>query len=166
MTEFDETFGQDVQQHSPDELDAGEGHQLVLRAVGVGLVVEGHRVGRRVEGPDPTIGNPHPMGVTREIGQHGLGPGKRALGINHKVFLGGVLEQLGKSGRGSVGCLLAVELQFSLLLKLLESGAELASEHGRECEHRKKPMRRRAGPGAVIAQSATGDDGMAMVVLT
>ena len=113
MTEFDEAFGQDVQHQPPNELIAGERHALVLGAVGVVLVGEGDGASCHVECENTMIGDPDPVGVTGEIGQDGFGSGKGALGVDHEVFLGRVLEEIGKSERGRVGRLLTVELKFA-----------------------------------------------------
>src|SRR5262245_44442489 len=100
------------------------------------------------------------MGVTGEIGQHRLGSGKGALGVDDPALASGAAHQPGKAGRCRARGLFAVELQLAVLIKLLESDAIFATEHDCERPDRKKPVRWRGGPSDVLAQPATGHDAM------
>lgn len=75
----------------------------MLGAVGVVFEVEGDGVGRRVDCQNAMIGDPDPVGVSGEIGQDSSGSGEGALGVDHELFLGRVLEEIGKSEPGRVG---------------------------------------------------------------
>jgi hypothetical protein len=52
-----------------------------------------------VERDEAAVGDGHAVRVARQIGQHGLGPGKRALGVDDPLALAQGLEPLGE-GRG------------------------------------------------------------------
>jgi len=74
---------QDVDQESADELGGGESHDLLAITTFGAIVLpsEGHAVA--VAGNQPAVGDGDAVGIARQIGQHGLWPAERALGIDH-----------------------------------------------------------------------------------
>ena len=75
-----EAAGQHVDEEAADELVARQRHDLVPLAAfdAVVLPPEGDAV--VVEGDQAAVGDGDAVGVAREIGEHRLGPGERALG--------------------------------------------------------------------------------------
>ena len=82
-----EAAWQDVEQEAADELVGGERH--VVRAgravAAVILVAEGDA--GLVEARQPAVRDGDAMGVAREIGEHGLGPGEGRLGVDDPALL-------------------------------------------------------------------------------
>jgi hypothetical protein len=75
-----EAVGQDVHQKAADDLGGVERHgpEPVAAFDAVVLPFEGDA--RVVEGDEPGIGDRDAMGVTREVGENGLGSGEGSLG--------------------------------------------------------------------------------------
>ena len=76
-------IGQDMQEKASDKLVRGQGHGLMPIAL-FGTIVfplEGDTL--LIKGDQTTVGDRHPMGVARQIGEYGLGTGKRTFGIDH-----------------------------------------------------------------------------------
>src|SRR5271157_4525029 len=82
VTDAMQALGQHVYQEAPDELMRGQRHDLVAGgAVGaIILVSEGHPP--VVAGDQSMIGDGDAVGVTREIGEHCLGPAERRLAVD------------------------------------------------------------------------------------
>ena len=78
-----EALRQDVDQESADELGGGECHDLLAITTFSAIVLpsEGHAVA--VAGNQPAVGDGDTMGIARQIGQHGLWPAERTLGVDH-----------------------------------------------------------------------------------
>src|SRR5438105_1599918 len=77
-----ETVGQDMDEEAADELVDGERHRLgPLTAVGaVVLPLEGHAC--TGDADQPAVGDRDAARIARQIGQHRLGPAKRALAVD------------------------------------------------------------------------------------
>ena len=82
-----EAFWQHVDEEAADELVGGERHALVSIAAldAVVLPLEGDAL--LVEGDQAAVGDGNAVGVTRQIGQHRLGPAERALGVDDPLGL-------------------------------------------------------------------------------
>src|SRR5215471_4789865 len=80
-----EAFGQDMQHEAPDELGGGKGHGLVAVRPFNAIIFVGEGDGALVSLDQASIGDRHAMRVAREIGEHLLGSGKRALGVDVPV---------------------------------------------------------------------------------
>src|SRR5262245_14634266 len=97
---------QDMEQEAADELVRRERHDaLPLGTItAVVLVAEGDAglVGRN----QAPVRDGDPMGIAREIGEHGVGAGKRRLGIDHEALLPDCGELVQKNvtvGEASLG---------------------------------------------------------------
>ena len=87
VTDTVEAGGQYMDKKASDELGYGQGHGLVAMTP-LGTIVfppKGNPV--FIAGNEPTVADGDPMGVARQIGEHGLGSGERALGIDYPVDL-------------------------------------------------------------------------------
>ncbi len=82
-----EALGQDVHQEAADELVGGQRHRLVsARSVdAVVLVSEGDPA--LVGFDEAVVGDGDAVGVARQIGEDGLGPAERLLGVDHPLGL-------------------------------------------------------------------------------
>ena len=87
-----EALGQDVDQEAADELVGGQRHRLVsARPVdAVVLVSEGDAA--LVGLDEAVIRDGDAVGVARQIGEYGLGPAERLLGVDHPLGLAQRLE--------------------------------------------------------------------------
>ena len=66
---------------------AAERHRLVARPALGAVVLPAEGDAALVQREQAAVGDRHPVGVARQIGQHRRGPGKRALGIDHPLAL-------------------------------------------------------------------------------
>ena len=76
-----------MNEKAPDELAGGQGHGLIAitRLGTIVFPLEGDTA--FIAGNEPAVADGDPMGVARQIGEHGLGASKRPLGIDHPVDL-------------------------------------------------------------------------------
>ena len=87
VTDTVEAGGQNMDKKASDEFGYGQGHGLVAMTP-LGTIVfplEGNTV--FIAGNEPAVADGDPMGVARQIGEHGLGAGEWALGIDDPVYL-------------------------------------------------------------------------------
>ena len=82
-----EACGQHMDEKAPDELGRGQGHGLVTMTPLGTIVFPLKGDTAFIAGNEPAVADGDPMGVARQIGEHGLGSGERALGIDHPVGL-------------------------------------------------------------------------------
>ena len=82
MADTVEAAGQDVQEKAADELGGVERHGLEPAAAFDPVVLPFEGDAGVVEGDEPGIGDRDAMGVTREVGENGLGPGEGSLGVD------------------------------------------------------------------------------------
>ena len=78
---------QDMEQEAADELVRRERHDaLPLRTIAAVVFVAEGDAGL-VEPKQALVGDGDPMGIAREIGEHGLRAGERRLGVDHPSLL-------------------------------------------------------------------------------
>ena len=82
-----EAAGQDVQQEAAHELVGLERHGLVPRAALGPVVLPTEGDAALVHGEQAAVGDGHPVGVARQIGEHRGRPGEGALGIDDPFTL-------------------------------------------------------------------------------
>jgi len=92
-----ETAGQHVQQEAAHELGRLQRHRLVARSSLLAVVLPLERDAALVEGEEPVIGDSDAVGVAGQVFQDGLGPGERALGVDHPLDLAQRRKPLGKA---------------------------------------------------------------------
>ena len=161
VADADKTLREDVQQEAAKEVGGLESHDLFAMAVAVILPAEGDLA--VLESQQPVIGKGHFVGVAAQVVEHLGGTTEGRFGINDPLGLAAVLEPLRESGSGGQGLELAVELKFSLIKGLLESGQEQATEESRQDAHRQEEARAAANPTFSIGrQSAAGNHTMQM----
>ena len=74
---------QNVDQEAADELGGGERHDLLAITTFGTIVLPSEADAGSIAGDQPAVGNGDTVGIARQIGQHGLWPAERALGIDH-----------------------------------------------------------------------------------
>ena len=83
VTDAVEALRQDVDQEATDELAGGECHDLLaITTIGT-IVLPSEGDAGAVAGDQPAVGDGDAVGIARQIGQHGLWPAERTLGIDH-----------------------------------------------------------------------------------
>ncbi len=161
VADADKTLREDVQQEAAEELGGLERQDLFSMAVAVTLPAEGDLT--VLESQQPVIGDGHLVSVATQVIQHLGGTPEGRFGINDPLGLAAVLEPLHESRSGGQGLELAVELKFSLIKGLLQSGQEQATEESRQDAHGPEEARAAAHPASSIGrQSAAGSHTMQM----
>jgi hypothetical protein len=82
-----EAIGQDVQQKSTHEFASVQRHGLVSSAALGPIVLPAERHGVVAQSQQPAVGDRHPMGIARQVGQHRLRPGEWSLGVDDPFAL-------------------------------------------------------------------------------
>jgi hypothetical protein len=100
-----EAFGQDVDEEAADELiDVGRHRGVSARSLDpVVLDLESDLPPVKCE--QAAVRDGDTVGVARQIGEHGLGPCKRALGIDEPAFLSHDRAARSQNARSSCACL-------------------------------------------------------------
>ena len=112
-----------------------------------------------IEGDEPGVGDRHAVRVARQIGQHRLGPGEGALGVDDPFALTQRREPVGEGlGIAELG-VLAEELQLPGAMQALQLFEEAAPEQPRQHPHRQEEPRPARHPAlAVGGEAAAGHD--------
>ena len=87
MADAVEATWQDMEQEAPDELVRREGHDALPLGTIAAIVLVAEGDAGLVERDQAPVGDGDPVGIAREIGEHGLGAGERRLGIDHEALL-------------------------------------------------------------------------------
>ena len=77
-----EATRQDVDQETADELAGGECHDLLTITTFGAIVLPSEGDTGVVAGDQPAVGDGDAVGIAGQIGQHGLWPAERTLGID------------------------------------------------------------------------------------
>lgn len=85
MADAVKTVWQDVQQEATDEFAAVERHQAVTLLAFTPIILPLEADATRFEGDEPAIGDGDAVSVARQIRQHLIRPGERALGVDHPI---------------------------------------------------------------------------------
>ena len=88
-----------VQQEAAHELLDRERHRLVAAAALGAVILELKGDPLRIDADQAAVGDGHPVGVAREVGQHRLRTGEGALGIDHPLALAQRLQPVGEGLR-------------------------------------------------------------------
>lgn len=85
--------GEHVNQKAANELWRCQRHgRLATRAFET-VIFDAEGDAARIETDQAAVGNGHPVGVARQIGQHGFGPGEGFFGVNDPVDLAQRLQE-------------------------------------------------------------------------
>ena len=104
MPDAMEASREDVDEETADELAGVQCQGPVAGGAVLSIVLDAEGDGTAVEGGDPTRRDRDPMGVARQIGEDGLRPGERRLGVDDPALLadGGKMPDEG-IGVGEMG---------------------------------------------------------------
>ena len=97
MADANQAAGQDVQQEAAQELICGNGHDLLLAAVGIISPAEGDAI--VLEGHEAMAGNGDAMRVARQVVENMFGAAEGWLGVDHPVLLAELPEVVAKWAR-------------------------------------------------------------------
>ena len=113
MSDAVQSGGQDMEQEAADELLDRECHPLVSNTPLAPVVLPAEGNPALVERDEAAVGDRHPMGIAREVGQHSLGSGEGALGIDDPLALAQGLEPVGEDVCLGKPLMLTEELQLA-----------------------------------------------------
>ena len=82
MADAVESRREDMDQEAADELAGCECHDLLAVAALGAIVLPSEGDAVAVAGDQPAVGDGDAVGIARQIGQHGLWPAERALGVD------------------------------------------------------------------------------------
>jgi hypothetical protein len=126
VADADQTFRQDVKKESAQELICGNGHDLVLAAVGIVSPAEWHAI--VLEGHESMVGDGDAMGIARQVVENVLGAAEGWLDVNDPVLLAELLEEAAECAQGGKLLEWVVELESVLVIQFTEFRAELSAE--------------------------------------
>lgn len=98
------------------------------------------------------------MGVAREIGEHGLRPGKRRFSINHPTLLANRRKVTLEGSAIVEPCLLAEEDETPCIVQCEQPGQEQTAEQRAEHSYRQQEGWSRWDPPPIRCDAATGHD--------
>ena len=97
---------QDMEQEAADELVRRERHDALPLGTIAAVVLVAEGDAGLVERNQTPVRDGDPVGIAREIGEHGLGAGERRLGIDHEPLLpdcGEVTQEKAAVGETGLG---------------------------------------------------------------
>ena len=92
VSDANQTAGQHVKQEAAQELMGGDGHDLLLAAVGIISPAEGDTI--VLEGQEAMVGDGHTMGVAGQVVEHMFRAAEGRLGVDHPVLLPELPEEV------------------------------------------------------------------------
>ena len=95
MADANQAAGQDVQQEAAQELMSGNGHDLLLAAVGIVSPAEGDAI--VFEGHEPMVGDGDAMGVAGQVVENMFGAAEGRLGVDDPVLSEQLPEETGEA---------------------------------------------------------------------
>ena len=113
MADADQSAGQHMKQEAAQELMGGDGHDLLLAAVGV--ISPEKRDPAIAKSDQAMVGNGNAMGVSSQIVQHEIGSAEGRLGVDHPVLFELLKEPAECRGAGDLGEG-SVELELAILV--------------------------------------------------
>ena len=97
VTNANQPLGQDVDEESAQELIRGNGHDLLLAAVGI--VQPAERDAIVFEGHEAMVGYGDAVGVAGQVVENMFGAAEGRLGVNDPVLLAELPEKVAESAR-------------------------------------------------------------------
>ena len=168
VSDTHQTAGQNVQQEAAQELMCGNGHELLLAAVGMVSPAEGDAIA--LKGHEAMVGDGDAVGIASQVVENMFGAAEGRLGVNDPGLLAEFPEEVVERVRRGELLKRAMELEAVLLEKFTKLVAELLAEDFAECLDGQEEAARRVDPsGAIGNKAASGNDvvdmGMMLEVL-
>ena len=129
-----------MEQEAADELVRRERHDALPLGTIAAVVLVADGDAGFVERDQAPVRDSDPVGIAREIGEHGLGAGERRLGIDHEPLVPDPSEVTQKNATVGETSLGAEEAKSSGRVELDQPGEEQAAE-----EHAQHPHRQEEG---------------------
>jgi hypothetical protein len=139
-----ETLGQDMEQKTAQEFIGGKCHGARLVSTGIVPPTEGDFAFGH--GQEPGVGDGDAVGIAGKVGEDLGGSGKRSLGIDDPVPLGGGAQESGKGCRGLERSELAGESELVFFKSPFEASQELSPEDRSENFDLQKELRSAGNP--------------------
>jgi hypothetical protein len=98
VADADQAFGQQVQQEASQKLIGGNGHDLVLAAMGIVSPAEGDAM--VLESHEAMVGDGDAMGVAGQVVENMFGTAEGRLGVDDPVLLAELPEEVAEAARG------------------------------------------------------------------
>src|SRR5271170_2229015 len=95
VADANQATGQNVQQEAAQELMSGNGHNLLLAAVGI--VAPAKRDAIVLKGYKAMVGNGDAMGIACQVVENMFGTAERWLGVDHPVLPRELLEEMAEA---------------------------------------------------------------------
>ena len=131
VADANQAAGQDVQQEAAQELIGGNGHDLLLAAVGIVPPAEGDAI--VLEGHETMVGDGDAMGVAGQIVEHMFGPAEGWLGVDDPVLPEQAAGGSGECSQERPDAVVSRETEVCPAAKsCLQSSDELAAEDSAE----------------------------------
>jgi len=155
MPDAVEALWQDVEQEAADKFVSGERHHLLSprTAAAIILIAEGDAI--LVEAAETAVRDGDPVGVTRQIGEHGFGPCERRLRIDHPALFTDRRQVTQESPARGKMCQVAEEGELPRVVQPVQPGEEQPAEQLTEHADREKEGRTRRYPPAAIGRDST-----------
>ena len=145
---------QAVQQEAADELVGAERHHLLTVWRGAAIILVAERDAALAEPEETAVRDGDPVGVARQIGEHGLGTGERRLGIDHPALLAHWRQVAQQRAPVSKRCQLAEEGELTGIVQRQQPGEEQAAEECTQHSHRKEESRAGGYPSLPVQRDA------------
>jgi hypothetical protein len=158
-------LGQNVDEEASQQLIRGNGHDLLLAAVGIVSPAEGDAI--VFEGYESMVGDGDAVGIAGQLVENILGAAERWLGIDHPVLPAEFGEEVAESGRQGKLLQRAMELEPVVFEQFTKPRPELAAEAAAKCLDGQEEACRRIDPsGTIGSQAAGGNDVVDMGMVT
>ena len=154
MTDAVEATWQDMEQEATDELVRRERHDALPLGTIAAVVLVAEGDASLVERQQAAVGDGDPVGIAREIGEHGLGAGERRLGIDYEALLPDRGEMAQEEAAVGETGLRAEERKSSRLMEFEQPGEEQAAEERAQHPHRQEEGRTRRYPAPPVERDA------------
>ena len=164
-----QTLGQNVDEEASQELIRGNGHDLLLAAVGI--VSPAERDAIVLEGHETMVGDGDAVGIAGQVVENMFGATEGWLGVDHPVLPAEFGEEVAECARRGKLPKRAMELEPVVFEQFTKPGPELAAEAAAKCLDGQEEAWRRIDPSGTIGSQAAGgndvvDMGMMLKVLS
>ena len=131
MSNANQAAGQNVQQESAQELMGGNGHDLLLAAVGIVSPAEGNAIA--LEGHETMVGDGDAVGVAGQVVENMFGATEGWLGVDHPVLPAEFEEEVAECARQGELLERDMELEPVVFEQFIKPCPEPAVEASAEC---------------------------------
>jgi hypothetical protein len=131
VSDANQTSGQDVKKKTAQELMGGNGHDLLLAAVGIVSPAEGNAIA--LEGHETMVGDGDAVGVAGQVVENMFGATEGWLGVDHPVLPAEFEEEVAECARQGELLERDMELEPVVFEQFIKPCPEPAAEASAEC---------------------------------